>query len=259
MELGINHFKRALKEEEPQIGLWVDLADSYSAEILATLGFDWLLLDGEHGPNDVRSLLSQLQAIAPYEAQGISHPIIRPVEGSPAVIKQMLDIGAQTLLIPMVDTKEEAELMVKAVTYPPKGIRGVGSYVARAAKWGQIDGYTKKASDEICLLIQVETAQGVNNLAEIAAVEGIDGIFIGPADLSASLGYIGEPTHPEVQRAIAQAFQTIKASGKAAGILYADVDEAKKYLAMGFDFVAVGVDTALLVQGGRALLQHFKP
>ncbi|UNM97615.1 4-hydroxy-2-oxoheptanedioate aldolase [Ignatzschineria rhizosphaerae] len=258
MKLPKNRFKEALQKGDTQIGLWAGLASPYSTEILASIGYDWLLLDGEHAPNDLSSLLSQLQAIAPYQAQGISHPIIRPPVGRPEIIKQLLDLGAQTLLIPMVETKEHAKELVQSMWYPPKGIRGVGSALARASKWNQIEEYLHHADNEMCLLLQVENLTGLKNLEEIVALDGVDGIFIGPADLSASMGHRGNPTHPEVQEAIINTLKTIKSHGKAAGILYANEEGAKKFIEMGFDFVAIGVDTSLLVNASKTLLAQFK-
>lgn len=258
MKFKKNTFKAALKSEKPQIGLWVGLANSYTAEMIASIGYDWLLLDGEHAPNNVLTLLSQLQAIAPYEREGVSHPVIRPLEGSPAIIKQLLDLGVKTLLIPMVETKEQAETYVKSMWYPPKGIRGVGSALARASRWNQVDDYLNHADDEMCLLLQIETLEGVKNLDEIAGLEGVDGIFIGPADLSASMGHRGNPSHPEVQMVIEEALKVIKAHGKAAGILYANEERAKDYIKMGYNFVAVGVDTSILVKSCQTLLGKFK-
>ncbi|HDX1179748.1 TPA: 4-hydroxy-2-oxoheptanedioate aldolase [Pasteurella multocida] len=249
-----NHFKQALKEKKPQIGLWIGLADGYACELAATAGFDWLLLDGEHAPNDLRTLLHQLQTLAAYPTT----PIIRPVIGQRHTIKQLLDIGAQTLLVPMVETAEQARELVKAIHYPPKGVRGVGSALARASRWNSIPNYLQQADDEICLLVQVENKTGLQNLKAIAEVDGVDGVFIGPADLSASLGHLGNPSHPEVQQAIEQAIATICAADKAAGILYADEKMAKHYLALGCTFVAVGVDTSLLMRALNDLSQKFK-
>jgi len=249
-----NLFKSRLKKGEPQIGLWLGLADPYCAELAANAGFDWLLIDGEHAPNDLRSTLGQLQAIAPYPSQ----PIIRPVLGDAALIKQMLDVGAQTLLVPMVETSEQAQHLVKAVTYPPNGIRGVGSALARASRWNSITDYLDKADAEICLLVQVENQVGLSNLDEIAAVEGVDGVFIGPADLSAALGHRGNSGHPEVQRVIEDAILRVKKAGKAVGILSADENLARRYLELGATFVAVGVDTSVLMRGLKTLAGKFK-
>jgi 4-hydroxy-2-oxoheptanedioate aldolase len=248
-----NPFKAALQRGEPQIGLWLSMAQSYSAEICATAGFQWLLIDGEHAPNDVRSTLAALQAVAAYPAQ----PVVRAVQGETALIKQLLDIGAQTLLVPMVDTPEQARALVAACRYPPEGVRGVGSAIARASRWSARKHYLDEANDEVCLLVQAETVTALKNLEAICAVDGVDGVFIGPADLAASMGHRGKPSHPEVQAAIEQAIRTITASGKAAGTLTGDVAAARRYLALGARFVAVGIDVTLLAQASRRLAAEF--
>ncbi len=253
MEIPRNTFKAALKEGRAQIGLWVGLADPYAAEAVAGTGFDWLLIDGEHAPNDVRQILSQLQAVAPYPV----HPVVRPVIGDAALIKQILDVGAQTLLVPVVETAEQAEQMVAATRYPPSGIRGVGSALARSSRWNQIDGYLHKADAEMCVLVQVETRRGLENLEAIAAVEGVDGVFFGPADLSASMGYLGNPGHPDVQRSILDGIAAVRRAGKAPGVLTADQALARRYIEAGALFVAVGVDTTLLVRAARDLAAQF--
>ncbi|WP_119153438.1 4-hydroxy-2-oxoheptanedioate aldolase [Caldimonas tepidiphila] len=247
-----NPFKQALIERRARIGLWLSLADAYSAEVCATAGFDWLLIDGEHAPNDVRSVLPQLQALAPYPA----HPVVRVVAGEVPLIKQVLDLGAQTLLVPMVDTPEQARQMVSAVRYPPRGIRGVGSAIARASRWNARGDYLDVADDEVCLLVQAETVTAMRNLPAICAVDGVDGVFIGPADLAASMGHRGHPEHPEVQDAIESAIATIVASGKAAGILVSGPAPARRYLELGATFVAVGVDVLLLANAARSLSAH---
>jgi 4-hydroxy-2-oxoheptanedioate aldolase len=252
--LTTNTFKQALKAGKPQIGLWVGLSDPYAAEALATTGFDWMLFDGEHAPNDLRSVLGQLQAIAPYPV----HPVVRPPIGEVALIKQYLEIGVQTLLIPMVDTAEQAARMVAATRYPPRGTRGVGSSAARSSRWSGVDRYLHTADDQMCLLVQVESKTGLANLAEIAAVEGVDGVFFGPADLSASMGHLGAATHPEVVSAMTQGVATILAAGKAPGILMVDNKASQYYLDKGALFVAVGVDAMLLVQAAKALAATFK-
>ncbi len=253
MQLPRNPFLHALRQGQAQIGLWVGLADSTAAEALAGCGFDWLVIDGEHAPNDVRSILQQLRATAPYP----THSIVRPVVGDVALVKQYLDIGAQTLLIPMVDTPEQATLMARAMRYPPQGIRGVGAALARASRWNQIDQYLATADDEMCLLVQAETPTALKNLAAIAAVDGVDGVFFGPADLSASMGYRGQPGHPEVQKAILDGIATVRAAGKAAGILTADRALAQTYLDAGALFVAVGVDVLLLVKAATELAASY--
>lgn len=247
-----NAFKAAMAARRPQIGLWLSMADPYLAEVSATAGFDWLLIDGEHAPNELRSTLGALQAVAPYPA----HPVVRVVSGEVHLVKQLLDIGAQTLLVPMVDTPQQARELVRAMRYPPGGIRGMGG--ARASRWGRYPAYAKEANDQVCLLVQAETRESLDNLDAIAQVDGVDGIFIGPADLSASLGHVGNPGHADVQAAIADAIDRINRAGKAAGILTPDEKLARKYLALGATFVAVGLDTGLLARATSELAARFK-
>ena len=254
MQLPVNTFKQALRAGQPQIGLWVGLADAYVAELLATSGFDWLLLDGEHAPNDVRSLLAQLQAVAPYPVS----PIVRPVIGDAALIKQLLDVGAQTLLVPMVETAEQARALVAAMRYAPRGVRGVGTALARAARWGQVDGYLERAEQELCLLLQVESVRGMDNLEAILAVEGVDGVFFGPSDLAASMGRLGRSADPAVQAALRHGIASVRRAGKAAGILTTELPLARSYLEQGALFVAVGVDTLLLARAARELAAQFR-
>jgi 4-hydroxy-2-oxoheptanedioate aldolase len=249
-----NPFKRGLAEGKPQFGLWAALADAYVTELLATAGFDWLLIDNEHAPNDVRSTLAQLQAVAAYA----SHPVVRPVRSDPALIKQLLDIGAQTLLLPMIDTAEQAADAVAATRYPPQGIRGVGSALARASRWNRIPDYLNTAADELCVLVQVETVQGMENLPAIAAVDGVDGVFFGPADLSASMGLLGQPGDASVREAIRHGIRTVRNAGKAAGVLAPDPAIAADYLDAGATFVAVGTDTGLLSRAAADLAASYK-
>src|SRR5207302_514491 len=254
MQLRENAFKDALRASRPQIGLWVGLADAYVTELLATAGFDWLALDAEHAPNDPRSILAQLQAMAPYPV----HAVVRTASGDATLIKQYLDIGAQTLLIPMVESAEQAQRVVAATRYPPAGIRGVGSALARAARWNQIADYLHRCAQEICVLVQVESAAGLGNLQAIASTEGVDGVFFGPADLAASMGLLGRTADQRVQDAIAQGIRTVRGAAKAAGVLSTDPTVARKYLALGALFVAVGVDTTLLVRAANDLRDAFK-
>jgi len=254
MPIKKNTFKAALKAGQAQIGLWVGLANSYTAEICAGAGFDWLLVDGEHAPNDVRSILTQLQAMSAYPV----HPIVRPVIGDVPLIKQLLDIGAQTLLVPLVESAEQAKQLVAAMRYPSAGIRGVGPSLARASQWSRISDYVHTANDEMCLLVQVETRKGLDNLDAIASVEGVDGVFIGPSDLSAALGHIGNANHPEVQATIEDMIRRIRAAGRAAGILTLDEGLARHYLSLGALFVAVGQDGNLLVRATTDLARKFK-
>ncbi|MGE8164566.1 4-hydroxy-2-oxoheptanedioate aldolase [Paraburkholderia sp. NPDC080076] len=254
MSLPQNTFKRALAEGKPQFGLWAALADAYVTELLATAGFDWLLIDNEHAPNDVRSTLAQLQAVAAYA----SHPVARPVRSDSALIKQLLDVGAQTLLLPMIDTAEQAADAVAATRYPQQGIRGVGSALARASRWNRIPDYLTTAANELCVLVQVETVQGMENLRAIAAVDGVDGVFFGPSDLSASMGLLGKPGHPTVREAIRNGIQTVRRAGKAAGVLAPDPAIAADYLEAGATFVAVGTDTGLLSRAAADLAGSYK-
>lgn len=253
MAVALNPMKAALAAGRAQIGLWQALANPYTAEICAGAGFDWLLFDGEHAPNDLTTLLAQLQAVSPYPA----HPVARPPVGATHLIKQYLDIGFTTLLVPMVDCAQQAAELVRAVRYPPNGVRGVGSAIGRASRWNRIDGYLDGADEQICLLVQVETLKGLSNLAQIAAVDGVDGVFIGPSDLSAAMGHRGQPGHPDVQAAIERAIAAILDAGKAAGILIADEALARRYLELGCSFVAVGTDVTLLARSAEALSARF--
>ncbi|MBU6258485.1 MAG: 4-hydroxy-2-oxoheptanedioate aldolase [Burkholderiales bacterium] len=249
-----NEFKRALREPGAQIGLWLALADPYAAELCASAGFDWLLVDGEHGPNDLRSMLASLQAIAPHP----SHPVVRVPQGDTVLIKQVLEIGATTLLVPMVETAAQAAELVRAMRYPPQGVRGVGSGLARSSRWGLYGDYLQRANDEVCLLVQVESATALAQVARIAAVDGVDGVFIGPSDLSASMGLIGQPGHPEVRAAIETAIAAILAAGKAPGILAVEPVLAQRYIEIGCRYVAVGTEAVMLAQAARALAARFK-
>ena len=254
MKIPQNTFKAAMRAGTPQIGLWVGLADCNAAEALAGTGYDWLLLDGEHAPNSPQTVLAQLRTIAPYPVQ----PVVRPVVGDVALVKQYLDVGAQTLLIPMIDTAEHAALMVKAMRYAPAGIRGMGAALARASRYNQVENYLAEADAQMCLLVQAETTTAVANLQAIAETEGVDGVFFGPADLSASMGYPGQPGHPEVVKTMLDGIATVRAAGKAPGILMTDPAQAQRYLDAGALFVAVGVDTSLLVAAATSLVRRFK-
>ncbi|MGH8117731.1 MAG: 4-hydroxy-2-oxoheptanedioate aldolase [Rhodanobacteraceae bacterium] len=249
-----NTFKHALATGKPQIGLWAALADPYVAEVLACAGFDWLLIDNEHAPNDVRTTLSQLQALAAYPTQAV----VRPVAADAALIKRYLDIGAQTLLLPMIDTPEQARNVVAATRYPPHGVRGVGSSLARASRWNAVPDYLHRASDEICVLVQAESVTALENLAVIAQVDGVDGVFFGPSDLGASMGLLGQPGAPQVRDAVRSGISAVRAAGKAAGVLTSDAALAKEYLAAGAMFVAVGTDIGLLRASTTRLADLFK-
>lgn len=255
MDIPNNQFKSALQAGRDQIGLWLGLGETFSAEICAGAGFDWLLIDAEHGPNDLRSILSQLQALAPYPTQ----PVVRPPQGDHVLIKQLLETGVQTLLIPMVESADQARGLVEAMRYPPAGIRGVGSALARASRWGRIDNYAHLANAQMCLLVQVETRPGYEQLDDILAVDGVDGVFFGSADLAASYGYLGQSTHPQIVAAIEDGLRRTRAAGKAGGVLCSDRQLNERYMAAGANFVAVGVDALLLSAATTALCREYKP
>lgn len=253
MELQRNEFKHAIAAGKLQIGLWNSLCSNIVTEIVSYSGFDWLLLDTEHSPNELPDLLSQLQSVA----NGTATPIVRPAWNDIVLIKRILDVGAQAILVPFVQNAEEAKRAVAATRYPPQGIRGItGS--GRASRYGRTKDYLKKANSEICVLVQCETREALQHLEAIAAVEGVDGIFIGPADLSASFGHIGNPQHPEVQQAIEDVAKRLKKIGKPAGILTPIEDEARRYIDWGYTFVAVGADLGLVAKGADTLAAKFK-
>ena len=249
-----NLFKAALAEKHQQIGLWLALANPYTAEILGDAGYDWLLIDGEHAPNDVPLMMAQLQALKGSP----SHPVIRAPIGEAWLLKQILDIGAQTILVPMVESGKQANAMVRAVRYPPHGMRGVGAALARASAFNRIPDYLQTANDEICLLLQIESRAGLASLDAIAATDGVDGVFIGPADLAADMGHLGKPGAPDVQAAVETALERIQSHGKAAGILTADQTLARRYLDLGATFVGIGSDVSLLAQATSRLQSDFR-
>ena len=252
MQTPQNPFKRALKEGRQQYGFWLGLANPVSAEICGHCGYDWLLIDAEHAPNDMHTIQMQLLAIGNTP----SHPVLRIVEGNTALIKQVLDMGAQSLLVPMVDTAEQAKSVVSAVRYPPNGVRGVGTALSRGARWNIAENYLQLADQEICVLIQVESVKALENLDEILAVEGIDGVFVGPADLAATMGHLGNPGHPDVVSAVKGAIATIRAAGIAPGILVTSKALAKTYEQQGAQFIALGVDTVALANSAKSILAN---
>jgi 4-hydroxy-2-oxoheptanedioate aldolase len=253
MDLPQNPFKRALKAGERQIGLWSTLSSSYTVEAVAGAGFDWLLLDSEHSPVDIENLLTQLQAAAPYA----SHPIVRIPWNDMVTVKRVLDVGAQTLLVPYVQNVEEARNAVAHTRYPPAGVRGVAG-TTRATRFGRVKDYAKRAHEEICVLVQVETQSALKNIEAICEVEGIDGVFIGPADLHASMGYAGETANAKVKPLIDDAIRRIRKAGKAPGILTPNEADARHWLECGALFVAVGSDAGILARGADALAAKFK-
>lgn len=248
-----NALKAALAAKTAQLGLWMNLVSPLAAEALAGAGFDWLLIDGEHGPNDIPTILAQVQAIG-----GRTSVVVRPPVGEVRIVKQLLDLGVQTIVVPMIETADHAAQMVKAMHYPPKGLRGVGASVARASDYGRITDYITTANDQTCLILQLESRAGLAALPEILTLDGVDGVFIGPADLAADMGHPGNAAAPEVQAAIDTALADIITSGKAAGILTFDAAAARRYQAMGVTFIGIGGDIALLVKGAAGALQAVK-
>lgn len=253
MDLPANPFKHALAAGRPQIGLWSSLATNVTVELIAAAGYDWLLLDMEHSPNEIPMLIQQMQALA----GGTATPIVRPPWNDPVVIKRVLDAGAQSVLVPFVQNAAEARAAVAATRYPPSGIRGV-SAGARAGRYGRIDGYLHKANAEMCVLVQIETPMGLTNLEAIAAVEGVDGVFIGPSDLAATHGHLGNPGHADIDKLIFEAGARLGKIGKPAGFLTANQELAKRVIDAGFLFVAVGSDSGLMVKAADTLAKTFK-
>ncbi|MES0825624.1 HpcH/HpaI aldolase family protein [Ruegeria sp. SCP11] len=249
-----NAFKQALIEGNRLIGCWSSFGEAVTAEIMGTAGFDWLVIDGEHAPNDIRSIRDQLMALAASP----THPVVRVPIGDTALIKMVLDVGAQTVLVPMVESAEKARELVRACRYPPEGVRGVGAGAARATGYGSVRNYIQTVDAQICLLVQVENRAGMTALDDILSVEGVDGVFIGPADLSTDMGFQGNSAAPEVQATIADAIKRIRAAGKAPGILGTNDEANQAYMDMGAQFLAVGIDVMLLTQAARTLAAKWK-
>ena len=252
MMLPPNPFKHGLGSGRQMIGLWNSIPGSLVAEAVASCGFDWIVIDTEHSLTDVPQVLPMLQAMAPYPVA----PVVRPAANDPVLIKRMLDLGAQTLMIPYVQTAEEAEAAVRAMRYGPRGIRGV-SGMSRASRFGAIKDYVQRAEEELCLIVQVETPGAVDRIGEIAAVDGVDAIFIGPSDLAAAMGFPGQTGHPAVVAKVEEAISRILAAGKPAGILTLDPAFARRCLELGTTFTAVGVDMALLRAASAGLARDF--
>jgi len=254
MNIPTNTFKHAIQQNKLQLGLWSILSSHVTVEIIAGSGFDWIVLDTEHAPNELPMVYSQLQAAA---AGGSATPVVRVPWNDMVTIKRYLDIGAQTLLIPFVETEEEARNAVAYTRYPPAGVRGY-SVAPRANRFGRVKDYAKVVNDELCVLVQIESQKGLDNLEAIASVEGVDGVFIGPGDLSAALGHIGNPGHPDVVATIEQAMRRIRAAGKPPGILCGDEALVQRYVDAGCVFVAVGSDLAILARESEKLSARFQ-
>jgi 4-hydroxy-2-oxoheptanedioate aldolase len=254
MPAPLNRFKAALTSDSPSLGLWLALGTGYVAEIAASAGFDWLLIDGEHAPNDLVTLHEQLMALSGHEVS----PVVRIPHNDPALIKQVLDLGAQSLLCPMVNSAEEARAIVAATRYPPRGIRGVGHMLGRASAFNGIPDYLENAENQICLIVQAESVAAMDALEEICAVDGVDGVFIGPADLCADMGLLPETTHPEVRAAVQDGLRRIRATGKAAGIIDGDPTLIQQDIDAGANFIALGADVLLLADAMRGLVTTWK-
>lgn len=248
-----NHFKAALAKNQRQYGLWCSLASNITTEILAGSGYEWLTIDTEHSPYDMFSVLSQLQAIAPYAVE----PLVRLPNFDTTLIKQFLDIGARSLVLPNVESAEQAAAIVSATRYPPHGIRGV-SAVQRANRYGRVPGYAQNAVNDICLIMQIESPAGVTAAEEIASVDGVDALFVGPNDLAATMGFLGRSSETAVQAAIASVAAATRRAGKAAGILAPLEEDARRYIEVGYSMVGIGTDQGLLVRASDDLRKKFK-
>jgi 2-dehydro-3-deoxyglucarate aldolase len=247
-----NRFRQDVVKGRRLIGCWCSLGSPITTEVLGLAGFDWILLDGEHSPNDVLTFIPQLMALK----DSVSAPVVRPAWNDPVEIKRLLDAGFYNFLIPMIESADAARAAVAATRYPPQGIRGV-SVSQRGNRYGAIKDYLQRANDQVCVLVQVESRNGLERAGEIAAVDGVDGVFVGPSDLAAGLGHIGEPGHPDVQQAIAQICATVKAQNKPLGTLAPVEADARRYLEMGFSFVAVGSDLGTFRHATQALRDRF--
>ena len=250
MDIRKNKIKEYFRQGKTTYGIWNGIAHPYAAEICAGAGFDWVLVDGEHTPFDLQSILANIQVLSAFDV-GI---MVRPPSDDPVFIKQLLDIGVQSLLIPVVETVEQTEALVRAISYPPKGIRGVGAALSRAAQWTRVPDYYEKVQAELCLVVQVETVKGLQNIEAICQVEGVDGVFIGPADLAASMGFLGQATHEEVRAEVRRGLQIIKESSKVAGTLALSDDLVQEYKAAGASFIGIGVDLILLAKATEDLI-----
>jgi len=253
-DLPTNRFRAGLESGRTQYGVWLGIPDPTVAEIMAGAGFDWLLIDHEHAVFELRDVFSHLQAMAAYDVA----PLVRPVEGDAALLKKFCDIGAQSFIVPMIDTPEQAAAVVAAVKYPPEGRRGLGTSLARASRWNTIAGYLGKANDGMVVIVQAETVTALENLEAIAATPGVDGVFIGPSDLSASMGHAGNVSHPEVVEAVGNALRTIRAAGRHAGLLCLDETKIPHFENCGANFVGVGVDTLLIGNAARGLAARLR-
>lgn len=253
MDLPRNAFKAGLTTKACQVGLWSSLCNNISAEIIGNAGFDWIVLDAEHAPNENLALVGQLQALA----CGTASPIIRVAENDPVRVKQVLDVGVLTVLFPQIHTAEQARAAVASTRFPPNGVRGVAT-TARASRFGAVPDYLKVADSEICVIVMVESERALQGLPDITAVEGVDAVLIGPQDLAADLGYVGEPNHPRVRAALEEAARSIQSSGKAAGLMVSNEEEAVGWMARGARFVGCANDAGLLARSSESLAARLR-
>jgi 4-hydroxy-2-oxoheptanedioate aldolase len=253
MDMPVNRFKQGLAAGKQQAGCWMSLGSHVAAEICAGAGFDWVLIDMEHAPNEIPNVHAQLQAVAPYPVS----PVVRPPWNDTVLMKRLLDLGVQSFIIPYVETAEEARAAVAATRYAPHGVRGVSTN-SRANRYGRVTDYFQRVHDEMCVVVQLESSKGFDNLDEIAAVEGVDGVFVGPQDFAAGFGHLNNPAHPDVRAKITAALQRIRAKGKGAGILSFNEADAKGWIAQGANFVAVTSDQFLLVKNTSAVVEAFR-
>ena len=253
MQLPLNRFKRALGGPRPLIGFWSSLASTAATEILGDAGLDWVLIDTEHAPNELPAVADHLRALLPTATAAV----VRPAWNDAVLIKRILDVGAQTLLVPYVQSAVEAQRAVAATRFPPDGVRGVAA-VHRSNRYGRVADYFARAGDEICVVVQLETGVALDALEAIAGIDGVDALFIGPSDLAANLGHIGDAAHPAVRGAIEDACGRARALSIPIGILAPIEGDARAYLDMGFHFVAVGSDVVTLRQGVDRLVQKFR-
>ena len=254
MNIRINQLKQQLLSGQKSYGIWHGIPNSYIAELCAGAGFDWVCIDGEHGPFDFNQIIQNLQAIQLHP----SSAVVRVPTSDPIVIKQVLELGAQNIVIPMIESADQAELMVKSMLYPPAGIRGIGTGFARAAQWGRVDNYLHLSNEQMCCICQVETIKGVEVLDELLQVEGMDVIFIGPADLAASMGYLGQPNHPEVIRVVVDCIKKIVQAGKAAGFLTSDQASIDAFIEAGATMIGVAADATLFASASQKVLEKYK-
>lgn len=255
MKLRVNTFKQQILSGQKSYGIWNGIPHNYTSELCAGAGFDWVCIDAEHAPFDLPGIVQNMQAIQAHDVPAI----VRIPSADPVLMKQLMDAGAQTILSPMIESADQAELIAKAMIYPPKGIRGVGTALARAAQWNRVNDYFKLADEQMCCIGQIESIKGVEALDEILEVDGLDVVFLGPADLGATMGYLGQPGHPEVVALVKECLRKIVKSGKVAGFLTGSKELIQAYSDEGALMIGVGLDTLLLAKATRALAEEFKP